>query len=87
MAQPLPPLKPFVPAVYDSFADAIGNTPVILLKGASKRTGCKYVLLCRKRSLMCEVVSWIDDDAHTIMCLLCCFTLQNLRKVRILESW
>jgi hypothetical protein len=41
MAKQLP--KHFVPAVYDSFADAIGNTPVILLKGASERTGCKCV--------------------------------------------
>ena len=31
----------FTPAVYDSFVDAIGNTPLILLKGASERTGCK----------------------------------------------
>jgi hypothetical protein len=43
MAQQLP--KHFVPAVYDSFADAIGNTPLILLKGASERTGCKCVYL------------------------------------------
>lgn len=33
--------KKFVPAVYDSFVDAIGNTPLILLKGPSERTGCK----------------------------------------------
>lgn len=31
----------FVPAVYSSFVDAIGNTPLILLKGPSERTGCK----------------------------------------------
>lgn len=31
----------FIPAVYDGFVDAIGNTPLILLKGASERTGCK----------------------------------------------
>jgi len=32
----------FTPAVYDGgFVDAIGNTPLILLKGASERTGCK----------------------------------------------
>jgi hypothetical protein len=37
--------KHFVPAVYDSFADAIGNTPVIMLEGASERTGCKCVYL------------------------------------------
>ena len=33
--------RPFVPAVFNSFVDAIGNTPVILLKGPSERTGCK----------------------------------------------
>lgn len=32
---------PFVPAVYDGFVDAVGNTPMILLKGASDRTSCK----------------------------------------------
>lgn len=31
----------FVPPVYDSFVDAVGNTPLIFLKGASERTGCK----------------------------------------------
>jgi cysteine synthase len=31
----------FVPAVYNSFVDAVGNTPLILLKGPSERTGCK----------------------------------------------
>jgi cysteine synthase A len=31
----------FTPAVYNGFVDAIGNTPLILLKGASERTGCK----------------------------------------------
>lgn len=31
----------FTPAVYDGFVEAVGNTPLILLKGASKRTGCK----------------------------------------------
>ena len=33
--------KKFVPAVYDGFVDAIGNTPLIFLRGASERTGCK----------------------------------------------
>jgi hypothetical protein len=47
MAKQLP--KHFVPAVYDSFADAIGNTPVILLKGASERTGCKCVIVVYSR--------------------------------------
>lgn len=31
----------FTPAVYESFVDAIGNTPLIFLKNASERTGCK----------------------------------------------
>mmetsp|Transcript_43815 Transcript_43815/g.106247 ORF Transcript_43815/g.106247 Transcript_43815/m.106247 type:complete len:358 (-) Transcript_43815:628-1701(-) len=31
----------FVPAVYEGFVDAIGNTPLIYLKGPSERTGCK----------------------------------------------
>mmetsp|Transcript_24381 Transcript_24381/g.59703 ORF Transcript_24381/g.59703 Transcript_24381/m.59703 type:complete len:152 (-) Transcript_24381:116-571(-) len=31
----------FVPAVYEGFVEAIGNTPLILLKGPSERTGCK----------------------------------------------
>jgi cysteine synthase len=31
----------FTPAVYDGFVSAIGNTPLILIKGASERTGCK----------------------------------------------
>ena len=31
----------FTPAVFDGFVDAIGNTPLILLKNASERTGCK----------------------------------------------
>lgn len=31
----------FVPAVYGGFVDAIGNTPLILLKAASERTGCQ----------------------------------------------
>lgn len=31
----------FVPPVYNSFVDAIGNTPLIYLKGPSERTGCK----------------------------------------------
>lgn len=31
----------FIPAVYDGFVDAIGNTPLIYLKGPSQRTGCK----------------------------------------------
>ncbi|CAJ1970369.1 unnamed protein product [Cylindrotheca closterium] len=31
----------FVPAVFNGFVDAIGNTPLILLKGPSERTGCK----------------------------------------------
>jgi len=31
----------FTPAVYQGFVDAIGNTPLILLKGPSERTGCK----------------------------------------------
>jgi cysteine synthase A len=34
-------LPKFTPAVYNGFVDAIGNTPLILLKGASERTGCK----------------------------------------------
>jgi len=33
--------KKFVPAVYDGFVDAIGNTPLIYLQGPSERTGCK----------------------------------------------
>jgi len=33
--------KTFVPAVYNGFVDAIGNTPLIYLKGPSERTGCK----------------------------------------------
>jgi cysteine synthase A len=33
--------KAFVPAVYDSFVDAVGNTPMIFLRGPSERTGCK----------------------------------------------
>lgn len=33
--------KKFTPAVYNGFVDAIGNTPLILLKGASERTGCQ----------------------------------------------
>lgn len=33
--------KTFVPAVFDSFVDAIGNTPLIYLRGASERTQCK----------------------------------------------
>lgn len=33
--------KEFTPAVYQSFIDAVGNTPLILLRGASERTGCK----------------------------------------------
>ncbi|KAG7359906.1 cysteine synthase [Nitzschia inconspicua] len=32
--------KEFVPAVYNGFVDAIGNTPLIRLKAASERTGC-----------------------------------------------
>jgi cysteine synthase A len=31
----------FVPAVYGGFVEAIGNTPLIFLKGPSERTGCK----------------------------------------------
>lgn len=31
----------FTPAVFDGFVDAIGNTPIILLKGPSERTGCR----------------------------------------------
>jgi threonine synthase len=31
----------FRPPVYNSMVDAIGNTPLILLKGPSERTGCK----------------------------------------------
>jgi cysteine synthase A len=27
--------------VYESYSEAVGNTPLILLKGASERTGCK----------------------------------------------
>jgi threonine dehydratase len=34
-------MKAFVPAVYDGFVDAIGNTPLIYLRGPSERTGCK----------------------------------------------
>ena len=30
----------FVPAVYHGFVDAIGNTPLIYLRGPSERTGC-----------------------------------------------
>jgi len=30
----------FIPAVYNGFIDAIGNTPLIYLKGPSDRTGC-----------------------------------------------
>jgi cysteine synthase A len=33
--------RSFVPAVYDGFVDAIGNTPLIFLRGPSERTGCK----------------------------------------------
>jgi len=33
--------KAFIPAVYDGFVDAIGNTPMIFLRGPSERTGCK----------------------------------------------
>ena len=33
--------KKFIPAVYDGFVDAIGNTPLIFLRGPSERTGCK----------------------------------------------
>jgi len=34
--------KDFVPAVYNNgMVEAIGNTPLILLKGPSERTGCK----------------------------------------------
>ena len=33
--------KSFVPAVYNGFVDAIGNTPLIFLKGPSERTGCQ----------------------------------------------
>lgn len=33
--------KDFVPAVYNGFVDAIGNTPLIYLKAASERTGCQ----------------------------------------------
>jgi hypothetical protein len=82
--------KPFVPAVYDSFADAIGNTPVILLKGASKRTGCKYVRTLGRSvaaNLFVEVVPLIDT--HTSLLAPCCCSqhTQNLREVRALESW
>jgi cysteine synthase A len=31
----------FIPAVYDGFVDAVGNTPLIFLRGPSQRTGCK----------------------------------------------
>jgi len=31
----------FTPAVYNGFVDAIGNTPMIFLKGPSERSGCK----------------------------------------------
>jgi cysteine synthase A len=31
----------FVPAIYQGFVDAIGNTPLIFLKGPSARTGCQ----------------------------------------------
>lgn len=33
--------KDFVPAVYNGFVEAIGNTPLIRLKAASERTGCE----------------------------------------------
>jgi cysteine synthase len=32
--------KDFVPAVFNGFVEAIGNTPLIRLKAASERTGC-----------------------------------------------
>jgi hypothetical protein len=61
--------KPFVPAVYDSFVDAIGNTPVILLKGASERTGCKYVRTLRSvaPNLFVVVAGSTTFDTHTII--------------------
>lgn len=31
----------FVPAVYKTFVDAIGNTPLIFLRGPSERTKCQ----------------------------------------------
>eukprot|EP00977_Amphora_coffeiformis_P029522 scaffold41256_cov145-Amphora_coffeaeformis.AAC.1 len=36
----------FTPAVYQGFVEAIGNTPLILLKGASARTGCQIYGKC-----------------------------------------
>jgi cysteine synthase len=33
--------KDFIPAVYNGFVDAIGNTPLIFLKAVSARTGCQ----------------------------------------------
>ena len=38
---PISTSKNFVPAVYNGFVDAIGNTPLIYLKAASERTGCQ----------------------------------------------
>ena len=34
-------VEPATPPVYNGMVDAIGNTPLILLKGPSERTGCK----------------------------------------------
>ena len=36
----------FTPAVYQGFVEAIGNTPLILLRGASERTGCRIYGKC-----------------------------------------
>jgi cysteine synthase A len=35
-----PKVPPSAPPVYNGMVDAIGNTPLILLKGPSERTGC-----------------------------------------------
>lgn len=40
-SEPTSTSKDFVPAVYNGFIDAIGNTPLIFLKNASERTGCQ----------------------------------------------
>jgi hypothetical protein len=65
----------FVPAVFDSFVDAIGNTPVILLKGASERTGCKYVRTLGNVAPTLLFVVVAAPPSILIPSLLACFLL------------
>jgi len=59
--------KKFVPAVYEGFVDAVGNTPLIFLKGPSARTGCKIY----------GKAEFLNPGGSVVRCY-CCFLAAEL---------